>query len=417
MGDSKSKQFGNEYLDQLSGQLDKKAPVFNQSLFAGAGDATKNAWGVGSQFGNTMVANGGFTDPMRSAMSTFGDVANGYASAGANSSRMLQPIYEGYGSAGTDSTNMLSPLYSGYGSAGANSRNMLSPVYGGFGAIAGGNGLSDTQDFALGGATGLAGTYGGLATAYDPNSAPYKTLRQGIIDDTLTGVGSLYSSNGRFGSDIMAEGAAKGLEEGLAGLDYTNMQNDVSNRYRAADSLGGLYGNIFGMGQQGTANQLAGLSGQAGVGNSMFANDTAALAGQAGIGNSIFANRAAALAGQGATANSIFGNEAAALAGQQGAAQSLFGAGQQGVDNQTRAIDTLTQIGAARDANRQGKLLGEADLFDRTKNAELDRLLKIGGGFGGAATDAANQPSWWQQLLGYGVQAAGTAAGTAWGGR
>ena len=308
MGDSQTKQFGEKYLDKLTGQLDRKAPVFGESLFAGAGDTTKNAWATGANNARSLVNSGGFTDPMRSAMNTFGTVGAGY------------------------------------------------------GALAGNGGFSAGQREAMGNLRGLGDTYGELATAYDPNSAAYRTLRGNLSDDVLTDAASLGASNGRYGARSFYEGATEGLTNALAGLDYTNMQNDVNNRFRAADSQAGLYNNLFGMGQQGIGNQFA------------------------------------------------------ALAGQQGAATSLFGAGQQGIENTQGAIDRLGAIGAAQDADAQGRLLGRADLHDRRTGAELDWLTQIGAAFGGpgAATGAADQPDWWQQLLGYGVNAAGNAAKAWW---
>lgn len=263
MGDSQSKEFGTTYLDKLGNQLDKKAPVFGQSLFAGAGDATKNAWSTGNTFGKSLVSS------------------------------------NGYGNGQLAAQNSLGGVFSGYGNLGSQ--------------------------------------YADLSDAYDPNSEAYQTLRSGISDDVLTEVGSLGASNGRYGSRSFYDGASKGLGEALAGLDYNNMTNDVNNRYRSLDSQAG------------------------------------------------------ALGGQAATA------------GQQ------FGMGQQALTNKQSAIDLLTQIGAAKDANAQGKLLGKADLYDRTKNAELDRLIKIGAAFGDP-TAAANEAPWWQQLLGYVAGNAGQAA-------
>jgi hypothetical protein len=239
MGDSKSKQFGDQYLNKLGNQLDKKAPVFGESLFAGAGTGTKSAWNAGTTFAKGLDASSGFGVGQRAAMDRFG---------------------------------------------------------------------------------GLGTKYGALSTAYDPNSEAYQTLRSGIRDDVLTDVASLGASNGRYGSTSFNKGAAEGLGEALAGLDYTNMQRDIDNRYRSLDSQAGIQSGLFGMGQ------------------------------------------------------TALGNE-------------------------QNAIDMLTQIGAAQDANAQGALLGRADLFDRTKNAELDRLIKIGAAFGDPV-GAANEAPWWQQGLG-----------------
>src|SRR5690606_34132356 len=99
---------------------------------------------------------------------------------------------------------------------------------------------------------------------------------------------------------------------------------DINNRYRSLDAQRGIFGDTFGMAQQGVGNQLAGLGGQGATANSIFANDIAALGGQAGV------------------------------AGQQ------FGMGQTALDNKQGALDLLTQIGAAQDADAQGRRLGQA---------------------------------------------------------
>jgi hypothetical protein len=246
--DSQSKQFGDTFLDKLEGQLDQKAPVFNKSLFVGAGQGTRNAWDAGNDFAGGLNDAGGF----------------------------------------------------GYGQRGA-----------------------------MDGLGGLGGKYGALGGAYDPNSDAYKRLRQGIADDTMKEVGSQFTASGRFGGGSHVSTAAEGLGDALAGLDYGNMQNDINNRYRSLDSQRSIFGDQFGMGQQALGNQMG-------------------------------------------------------------------------------AIDRLTGIGGAQDANRQGQRLGNADLFDRRHNAELDRLLKIGAGFGDPV-GAANQPNWWQSglgaLLGFGGSA------------
>lgn len=307
MGDSQTKQFGNEYVDQLMGQLDKKAPVYNKSLFVPAGGNTNSAWYQGANNANGLISSGGLTGGQRDAVATMGGVGQGYAGLGAN------------------------------------------------------GGLTGTQRGAMSSTKGLADNYGSLGSAYDPNSAAYKTLRQGAIDDTLVNVGAGLNASGRFGGGSYIDTASQGVGKAIAGLDYTNMQNNINNQYRSLDSQKGIYDTLFGQGQQGVNNQFG------------------------------------ALAGQGATANSI------------------FGMGQQGIMNKNDAIGQLASIGASQDANRTGQRLGEYDLWNRTQNADLDRLLKIGSGFGGGAVDAANQAPWWQQILGYVAGNAGNAA-RAWGG-
>jgi hypothetical protein len=296
MGDSESKQFGDKYLGKLEGQLDKKAPVFNKSLFVGAGEGTRNAWDAGTDFANGLNGSAGFGTGQRGAMDSLGGV------------------------------------FSGYGQLGDN------------------NGLTGGQSDAMAGNAALGGQYGALGQAYDPNSSAYKTLRGNIADDTLTGVGSLFASNGRYGSDIMGESAAEGLGNALAGLDYGNMQNNINNQYRSLDSQRGIFGDTFSMGQQGVGNQFG------------------------------------ALAGQGATA------------GQQ------FGMGQQALGNQQGAIGMLGQIGASQDADSLARRMANADLFDRKHNADWNTLGRatsiLGGNAQAGGSTTSNTVPWWQALLG-----------------
>lgn len=289
--DSQSKQFGTTYIDKLGNQLDKKAPVFNQSLFAGAGDSTKNAWSAGNAFGKSLVSSNGY--------------GNGQLAA----------------------------------------QNSLGNVFKGYGAVADNNGLTSAQANAMTGNAGLGAQYAGLSDAYDENAPGYARMRQQLLDDASTSTAALFGNSGRLGSGASVDKITEAGLNAIAPLDYSNYQNNINNQYRSLDAQRGIYGDTFNMGQTGVGNTLAGLGGQA------------------------------------------------ATAGQQ------FGMGQQALTNKQGAIDLLTQIGAAKDANAQGKLLGKADLYDRTKNAELDRLIKIGAAFGDP-TAAANEPGFLQQLLG-----------------
>lgn len=379
MGDSESKQFGDQFLGKLEGQLDQKAPVFNKSLFVGAGDATRNAWTQGTNFASGLNASGGLTDPMRSAMASFGSIGSGYGAAGDRARNSLSPIAGGYGDAVDDSDASFGSIYSGYGGFRQN------------------GGLNTAQSSAMSKVGGLGSAYGDLADAYGQDAPGYQRMRQQLLDDAVTNVGRDFAASGRSGGGSYIDQATESSLNAIAPLDYQNFQNDVNNRYRSLDSQRGIYGDQFNMAQTGRGNEALGLSGQAGAAGAMFGNRMAGLGGEADI------------------ASRIFGTDTAALAGRQGAASSLFGAGQQGLTNQQGAIDALGQIGAAQDANAQGRRLGAADLFDRKHNAELDRLTKIGAAFGDPIA-AANQPNWLQQGLGYVLGNAGQAARVGFGG-
>lgn len=306
--------------------------VFDKPLYTNPSAATQNAWAQGSSFGNDIIGQGGLTAPMRSAMDSFSQIGSGFGSAASGSDAMLKPVYSGYG---------------------------------GFTAN---GGLNGAQSSAMSGLGGLGSQYAGLGQAYDPNSSAYQTLRRGISDSVLADVASLGASNGRYGSDSFNKGAAEGLGNALAGLDYSNMQNNVNNQYRSLDSQRGIFGDQFGMAQTGVGNQFAGL------------------------------------AGQGNTANSIFGNNAAALAGQQGAASSLFNAGQTGIGNVGSAIESLGQIGAQQDANSLAKRMANYDLFTRKNDANWEALARassiLGGTAGASGSTTSNSVPWWAALLG-----------------
>lgn len=428
MGDSEKKKFGDEFLGRLGGELNKPASVYGQSLFTGAGDATRNAWRQGTGFSNSLMEHGGLSGMQINAGRQFGDLYNGYGAADDGVNAELGRVGLGYEGAGNESNRAFGDVYKGYGALGDHNgltgtqsrvQGELGDVAQGFGGLADNNGLTLGQSRALRGVTGLGSQYGDLGEAYDPDSEAYQTLRQGITDDTLASVNSMYGASGRGGSNLNYSSAAKGLGNALAGLDYGNMQNNINNKYRSLDSQRGIYGDTFGMGQTGVGNQMAGLTGRAGVLNSIFGNaqtgvgnQFGALAGQAGAANSRFVNDTNALAGRAGVQNSIFGNNMAALGGQAGISDRLAGLGQQGILNRQGALDALTRIGAAQDANRQGARLGDADLFDRRHNAELDRLGRLGGVFGGnGPVDATSEAPWWQQLAGYVAGNAGKAIG------
>ena len=270
--------------------------VYDKPLYTGPGSTTQNAWNWGGALSNQTIANGGYAGGQREAQDSLGG------------------------------------------------------VFSGFGGVADNNGLTGAQANAMTGNAGLGAKYAGLGTAYDPNSAAYKQLRQGIVDDTLSNLGSQFTASGRFGGGSYIDTASQGLGDALAGLDYTNMQNNINNQYRSLDAQRGIFGDTFNMGQTGVGNTLAGLSGQAGV------------------------------------------------AGQQ------FGMGQQALTNQQDAIGLLGQIGASQDADALAKRMADADLFDRTKNADWNTLGRatsiLGGTAGASGSTTSNTVPWWSLLLG-----------------
>ncbi len=62
---------------------------------------------------------------------------------------------------------------------------------------------------------------------------------------------------------------------------------------------------------------------------------------------------------------------------------------------------TKLGVGQIQDADAQAALMAEADLFDRTKNADYNRFRQLLGDFTGSQQNAGMQEEtpWWQSLL------------------
>lgn len=65
------------------------------------------------------------------------------------------------------------------------------------------------------------------------NDPGYATMRAGALDDAMTGVGSSFLTDGRFGSSVMGDAAGTAATQTLAGLDYANLQNDQQRQMQA----------------------------------------------------------------------------------------------------------------------------------------------------------------------------------------
>jgi hypothetical protein len=90
-------------------------------------------------------------------------------------------------------------------------------------------------------------SFGNIAAgnAYGTNDPGYAALRDKVASDTLTGINKSFNSSGLFGSDSNLRAAGEGLGSALAGLDYSNFQNDQQRQAQAA----GLLPNLFAAGQ------------------------------------------------------------------------------------------------------------------------------------------------------------------------
>lgn len=129
--------------------------------------------------------------------------------------------------------------------------------------------LSDSNNSAYsGGVQGAIKYAGGLADGSGPSltetslmdvaqgkrfgeQAPgYATLRNNLINDVTTNDLNAFNNSGMFGSDSNRKSLSEGLGNALAGLDYTNYQNDITRQERALSA-------IEGQRQQGVNNAFA----------------------------------------------------------------------------------------------------------------------------------------------------------------
>jgi hypothetical protein len=103
-------------------------------------------------------------------------------------------------------------------------------------------GASNNPDYSRG-VAGATSDFADIAAGnrFGMNDPGYAAMRAGALDDAMTGVGSSFLTDGRFGSSVMGEAAGKAATQTLAGLDYQNFQNDQQRQERAAGMLPGLY--------------------------------------------------------------------------------------------------------------------------------------------------------------------------------
>jgi len=136
-------------------------------------------------------------------------------------------------------------------------------------------------------ARGVAGSTRELADIasgkrFGTDDPGYATMRAGALDDALTGVGSSFLTDGRFGSSVMGDAAGTAATQTLAGLDYANLQNDQQRQMQAISALPGA----FAMGQApGSVQQSVGQS-QIQAPWMGLNNASSILAGTAGTGGS-----------------------------------------------------------------------------------------------------------------------------------
>lgn len=116
-----------------------------------------------------------------------------------------------------------------------------------------------------------------------------------------------------------------------------------------------------------------------------------------------------ALTAQAGTAGQSYGMEQGGIGNAMSAAGSLGG-----LYDQTLAPgQTMREVGAGFDAERQGQRLGDYDLFTRKNDANYNRFLELLSAFSGSAGSPgmAEEVPIWQQFAGYLANNAGNAIG------
>ncbi len=142
------------------------------------------------------------------------------------------------------------------------------------------------------GINGALKSFGNAASGgdYGMNDPGYATLRQKVADDTLSGVNSIFSGNGRFGSGSLVKSASEGLGNALAGLDYSNFQNDRNWQAQSAQMLPQLFQSSLMPGQIVDANTQATLLGR----NDLYRRQNDATKDQLAWGGSVLGGPASA---------------------------------------------------------------------------------------------------------------------------
>lgn len=94
-----------------------------------------------------------------------------------------------------------------------------------------------------GGIAGALSSYGNRAAGNElgQNDPGYAALRAKLTDDTLSGVNSIFTGSGRFGSGSHVNSAAEGLGGALAGLDYKQYSDSLARQSEAANMLPSLF--------------------------------------------------------------------------------------------------------------------------------------------------------------------------------
>lgn len=90
---------------------------------------------------------------------------------------------------------------------------------------------------------GALKSFGNAAAGNDfgTNDPGYATLRANAANDAQSLINGQFNNSGRFGGGSNAKAVGEGVTNAIAGLDYTNFQNDRNWQTQAAGLLPGLF--------------------------------------------------------------------------------------------------------------------------------------------------------------------------------
>jgi hypothetical protein len=144
--------------------------------------------------------------------------------------KTLDPLLQGISTAYTKGPQVFDKsLYAGVGPTTTNAWTSALNAAGNPNYAAGING-------AIGNQAGVAA--GNNLGQHDPG---YAALRAKLQNDVTTGTNASFNASGLFGSDNNQTSLARGLTEGLGGLDYQQYHDSLARQQQAIQNLPGLY--------------------------------------------------------------------------------------------------------------------------------------------------------------------------------
>tara|TARA_R110000737_G_scaffold153408_1_gene182664 strand:+ start:2620 stop:4212 length:1593 start_codon:yes stop_codon:yes gene_type:complete len=267
-------------------------------------------------------------------------------------------------------------------------------------------------------------------TDQDRRSAAFGQLKQNVANDVMAGVNATFGSSGMSGSSLHQKNLAKGLTEGIAGVENQAFQQSQSNALQAAQMSQQDLGQQRALGlsaagsrqdaqmaQAGLALQAGGMDEQAQAANRAMAMQAGTLRNDASMSlrdqqmqaagldaTSQNAQRSLAMQAGGAMNDAQMAQRMQGLSAQstlQGAYDNQFAQQQQIQAQRMQAGGMLQNQQQQQYANLMGKAGQQAGLGQNWQNTSQGNVMGlIGAGNAGAATTQTDtqKPGFWGTL-------------------